>query len=217
MPTRSSNPLSKGFTLLECLTVIGLMAVFLLFASHFSSAIFASYHARNEVYASAQSLMLEAQRMRTLARTHKSAVSIIPFCNNSWESGWIAFHNPNMSFSSEDVSNIISQKEISPRVTTMRPIGNAPVSGTQFADVSIKTYPHRRCSQANIPNESHEKLRHITFNALGAAQTKNGSFVANRIVFWSKLYPNIEYQLIMGDGGRLRLCKPEAINPRCQL
>jgi Tfp pilus assembly protein FimT len=199
------------------MTVMSLLAVFLLFAGHFSSSIFASYQARNEVYASAQALMLDAQHMRTLARTHKSTVSIIPLCNNSWESGWIAFHNPGLSFTAEAISNTVLQKEIAAQVTTQRPPRSAPVSGTQFADVSIKSHPHRRCQQSHIPNETQEKLRHISFNAVGAAQTKNGSFVANRIVFWSKLYPNIEYQLIMGDGGRLRLCKPEAINPKCSL
>ena len=217
MPTSSQDTLSKGFTLLECMAVMSLIAVFLLFAGQFSSAIFASYHARNEVYASAQALMFDAQHLRAKARTHKSTVSMIPLCNNSWESGWIAFHNPEMLFTPEEISNILWQKTISTQVTTQRPRTNAPVSGTQFSDVSIKSYAHPRCKNPSIPNETHEKLRHITFNALGAAQTKNGSFVANRIVFWSKVYPNIEYQLIMGDGGRLRLCKPEAINPQCKL
>jgi len=217
MPASSPNSLNSGFTLLECMAVISLIAVFLLFAGHFSSSIFASYQARNEVYASAQLLMLDAQHIRTLARTHKSTISIMPKCNNSWESGWIAFHNPGMLFDSRDITKIILQKEITPQVTTQRPRGSQAVSGTQFSDVSIKSYSHPRCIKPNIPNETHEKLRHISFNSLGAAQTKNGGFVANRIVFWSKLYPNIEYQLIMGDGGRLRLCKPEAINPQCKL
>lgn len=122
-----------------------------------------------------------------------------------------------MLFAPEAIAKVIWYKAIAPQVTTQKPTYHAPVSGSQFADISFPNFSYPRCDNPHIPNETHEKMRHISFNALGAAQTKNGSFVANRIIFWSKLYPNIEYQLIMGDGGKLRLCKPEAINPNCKL
>ena len=217
MQTSSSSKLTCGFTLLEGITVIGLIAIFLLFASQMSTSIFSTYQARNEVHATAHALMFDAHRIRTLARAHKTTISIIPLCNNSWESGWIAFHNPEMHFDLGSVSKPLWKKEISSQVTTIRPMQSAPVSGTQFADISIKSFPHPRCQNTNITNETNEKLRHLSFNALGAAQTKNGGFVANRVVFWSKIYPNIEYHLVLGDSGRLRLCKPEAINPKCSL
>ena len=217
MQTSSSNKLIKGFTLIEAVTVIGLVAIFLLFASHISTSVFSTYQARNEVFSTAHALMLDAQRIRTLARAHKTTISIMPICNNSWESGWVAFYNPEMRFETEAIKKPLWKKEISSQVTTIRPRQSAPVSGTQFSDISIKSYPHPRCQNASIASESGEKLRHLSFNALGAAQTKNGGFVANRIVFWSKIYPNIEYHLVLSDSGRLRLCKPEAINPKCTL
>jgi type IV fimbrial biogenesis protein FimT len=217
MQTSTSHKLTSGFTLIEAVTVIGLVALFLLFSSHFSSSIFSTYQARNEVHATTLALMLDAQRIRTLARTHKTTMSIMPICNNSWESGWIAFHNPELKFNKEAITNTLWKKEISPQVTTIRPKGSAPVSGTQFADISIKSFSHPKCQNSSIALESGEKLRHLSFNALGAAQTKNGGFVANRVVFWSKIYPNIEYHLVLGDSGRLRLCKPEAVNPKCTL
>jgi type IV fimbrial biogenesis protein FimT len=217
MQTSSTYKLINGFTLIETVTVIGLVAIFLLFGSHLSATIFSTYQARNEVHATAHALMFDAHRIRTLARTQKITISIMPICNNSWESGWIAFHNPELKFDIADITNPLWKKEISSQVTTIRPKESAPVSGTQFADISIKSYSHPKCQNSSIALESGEKLRHLSFNALGAAQTKNGGFVANRVVFWSKIFPNIEYHLVLGDSGRLRLCKPEAVNPKCTL
>lgn len=210
-----------GFTLIECMVIIGLLGIFLTAAGGFSSQIYASYTARNLVHSTAQAFFQDAQRVRMLARTHKMTFSMLPQCNNAWESGWIIIQNPHLEFNAQAKTKtkiqVISYHRMASGITTVRPRGSPVVTGTQFADVAIKSHQHVRCASNDVANETTEKLRHISFNAVGSAQTKNGGFVANRVVFWSKKFPNIEYHVVLGGGGRIRLCQPQAINPKCSL
>jgi prepilin-type N-terminal cleavage/methylation domain-containing protein len=212
-----TNTLIKGFTLFECLTVVALLAIFLMIAGRFSSSLFARYTARNEVHASAQAFMTDAQRLRSMAQSQKSTYSMLPLCNNSWESGWMAFANPNLDFLATPSPEVLWKRQIAHQVTTSPPKGTRTTSGTQFADVGIKPGTYPICTNREIPNETLQKLRHLSFNPVGSAITKSGGFIANRIVFWSKHYATMEYQVIMSDGGRLRLCQPSTTNPQCKL
>jgi hypothetical protein len=80
------------------------------------------------------------------------------------------------------------RRQIAHQVTTSPPKGIRPVSGTRFADVSVKSSTYPVCTDLNIPNETLQKLRHLSFNPVGSAITKNGGFIANRLVFWNKNY-----------------------------
>ena len=55
----------------------------------------------------------------------------------------------------------------------------------------------------------------ISFNAAGAAKTGQGGFVANRLVLGHYRAPDLERQLILGSGGRWRICDPARDAKRC--
>jgi len=55
----------------------------------------------------------------------------------------------------------------------------------------------------------------ILFNAAGAAKTAQGGFVANRLVLGHQKVPDLERQLILGSGGRWRICDPARDAKRC--
>ena len=55
----------------------------------------------------------------------------------------------------------------------------------------------------------------ILFNAAGAAKTINGGFVANRLVLGHHRVLGLERHLILGSGGRWRICDPSRDGRRC--
>ena len=64
--------------------------------------------------------------------------------------------------------------------------------------------------------DPHSQKRGILFNAAGAAKTVQGGFVANRLILGHNRAPNLERQLILGSGGRWRICDPARDAKRCQ-
>ena len=64
--------------------------------------------------------------------------------------------------------------------------------------------------------DPHSQKRGILFNAAGAAKTGQGGFVANRLVLGHDRAPRLERQLILGSGGRWRICDPARDAKRCQ-
>jgi type IV fimbrial biogenesis protein FimT len=55
----------------------------------------------------------------------------------------------------------------------------------------------------------------IIFNAAGAAKTAQGGFIANRLILGHRRVLELERQLIMGSGGRWRICDPQRDARRC--
>jgi type IV fimbrial biogenesis protein FimT len=64
--------------------------------------------------------------------------------------------------------------------------------------------------------DPHSQKRGILFNATGAAKTGQGGFVANRLILGHDRVPSLERQLILGSGGRWRICDPTRDTKRCQ-
>jgi type IV fimbrial biogenesis protein FimT len=64
--------------------------------------------------------------------------------------------------------------------------------------------------------DPHSQKRGILFNAAGAAKTGQGGFVANRLILGHDRVPSLERQLILGSGGRWRICDPVRDAKRCQ-
>ena len=198
---------THGFTLIELLMVVSLIAILMLFSGQFFMNQLKQYSAAAIVKATALGFIQDAQLAKTLATSIQKPVTITPRCFNSWDTGWRVFVNPNMQFDSKQ--NDILVRFALKDVTTIPPKDITPPSGSQFSDVSLK-YP-----LTTSPIQTDSQTKHLSFNPLGAAQTKNGGFVANRLVFWSKEYSRVTYQVILGAGGRLRLCQPSKINPQC--
>ena len=63
--------------------------------------------------------------------------------------------------------------------------------------------------------DPHSGKRGILFNAAGAARTGQGGFVANRLILGHDRAPGLERQLILGSGGRWRICDPTRDAKRC--
>ena len=61
----------------------------------------------------------------------------------------------------------------------------------------------------------HSQQKEMFFNVAGAAKTGHGGFVANRIILGHQKAPHLERQLIMGSGGRWRICNPRLDVRRC--
>ena len=205
---------THGFTLIEILMVVSLIAILMLFSGQFFMNQLKQYSAAAIVKATALGFIQDAQLAKILATSLQKPVTITPRCFNSWDTGWRVFVNPNMQFDSKQ--NDILVRFALKEVTTIPPKDINPPSGNQFSDVSLK-YPFSHCNfdLTTSLNHTDSQTKHLSFNSLGAAQTKNGGFVANRLVFWSKEYSQVTYQIILGAGGRLRLCQPSKINPQC--
>ena len=63
--------------------------------------------------------------------------------------------------------------------------------------------------------DPHSGKRGILFNAAGAAKSGQGGFVANRLILGHDKAPSLERQLILGSGGRWRICDPARDTKRC--
>ena len=63
--------------------------------------------------------------------------------------------------------------------------------------------------------DPHSGKRGILFNAAGAAKTGQGGFVANRLILGHHKAPQLERQMILGSGGRWRICDPSRDAKRC--
>ena len=63
--------------------------------------------------------------------------------------------------------------------------------------------------------DPHTGRKGILFNAAGAAKTAHGGFVANRLVLGHGRDFRLERQLILGSGGRWRICDPSRDAKRC--
>jgi type IV fimbrial biogenesis protein FimT len=55
----------------------------------------------------------------------------------------------------------------------------------------------------------------IGWNAAGAAKTAQGGFIANRLILGHRRSAGLERQLILGSGGRWRICDPTRDAKRC--
>ena len=63
--------------------------------------------------------------------------------------------------------------------------------------------------------DPHSGKRGILFNAAGAAKTAQGGFVANRLILGHAKDASLERHLILGSGGRWRICDPAWDAKRC--
>jgi len=67
--------------------------------------------------------------------------------------------------------------------------------------------------QFSGPNASQKR---IIFNAAGAAKTAQGGFVANRLILRHRGRSDLERHLILGSGGRWRICDPQSDSKACR-
>ena len=119
------------------------------------------------------------------------SVLITPRADNVWESGWLV------------KSGCIGKG-----------IKAGCVSRNWFSQEKI--YPIYFKGGGKGFNDPHSNQKGILFNAAGAAKTGQGGFVANRLILGHLKAPDLERQLILGSGGRWRICDPSTDSKRCK-
>ena len=139
----------------------------------------------------ARRFIAHAQFARAQALTLGIPVQITPLYENLWDGGWVV-KSPCQDHQLKSICTErywFSQSDIAP-IYFKR-------GGKQFID-------------------PHTTRRGILFNAAGAAKTAQGGFVANRLILGHDRDPSLERQLILGSGGRWRICDPHKDARACR-
>lgn len=147
--------------------------------------------ASREIDIIARRFIAHAQFARAQALAIGTSVHITPLTGNLWEEGWVvksACHD-SKSKSTCVERHWFAQGDIAPVYFKG--------GGKQFID-------------------PHTSKRGILFNAAGAAKTAQGGFVANRLILGHDQNPTLERQLILGSGGRWRMCDPARDTKACK-
>lgn len=208
---------SRGFTLIEMMTVVTLASMILLSAGSSLNPFVKRSLAQLQLQATTRQFIQDAHYARQQAIQRKSFVSLMPVCGNHWDTGWIVIENAefiaSMNVADELLDRVLLERNPLSSETTQLEHGLR--KGNQFEDMSLKNgsidCPPSVASSINtsspFSNETSRKAKHLSFNPAGSAQMKHGGMVANRLVFQSRDFPEMEHHVLMGAGGRLRVCQ----------
>jgi type IV fimbrial biogenesis protein FimT len=185
-----------GFTLLEVLISLSMLAAMSAIAAHLYSQQIA-HSQMNEV---SHAFIQDAHLARQLSRQMDKAVTLKPLGHSEfrdWSYGWEIVQG---AFSSEKPLKTLKQY----------PLQRGHLKGRiQVAHESLKD--SQQFTDMSAPN----KARHISFESGKAALLKNGGFVANRIIWQHSAYSDMQRHLILGPGGRWRVCDPSKDRQKC--
>ncbi len=176
-----------GTSLLELMAVVAIIATMLTL----TMPLIGQQIASREIDFIARRFIAHAQFARTQALILGMSVRIAPISENHWGDGWIVKSGcaPVQNSPGCIERNWISQGRITPIYFKG--------GGKQFLD-------------------PHSSKRGITFNAAGAAKSAQGGFVANRLILGHDLDSQLERHLILGSGGRWRICDPSRDSKSCR-
>lgn len=176
----------SGFSLLELMAVVLIIAI----VAIMTMPLLQDQIAAREIDTIARRFIAHAHFARQQALHLGQSVLLVPSSGDRWEAGWVVksgcIGKPMKAGCIE--KPWISQGSIDPVYFK--------AGGKQFID----------------PNSG---KRGILFNAAGAAKTAQGGFVANRLILGHLRVPNLERQVILGSGGRWRICDPVRDAKRC--
>ena len=143
-----------------------------------------------EVETIARRFIAHAQFARHQALYLGQPVHIVPRIADRWDAGWV-------------VQSGCIGKSVKPGCIDRQWFSQASIDPVYFKDGG---------KQFIDPNSG---KKGIIFNAAGAAKTAQGGFVANRLILGHMRAPEIERQMILGSGGRWRICNPATDTKRC--
>ena len=176
----------SGFSLLELMAVVLIIAI----VAMMTMPLLQEQVAAREIDTIARRFITHAHFARQQAIYLGQSVRLAPNSGEDWESGWIV--------KSGCIGKSVSASCIEKAWFTQG--GIAPIYfkgvGKQFID-------------------PHSGKKGILFNAAGAAKTAQGGFVANRLILGHDRVPALERQMILGSGGRWRICNPATDAKRC--
>ena len=144
-----------------------------------------------EIDTVARRFIAHAHFARNQALQLGESVLIAPRADNAWESGWLV------------KSGCIGKG-----------IKAGCVSKSWFSQEQISPIYFKGGGKGFT--DPHSNQKGILFNAAGAAKTGQGGFVANRLILGHLKAPHLERQLILGSGGRWRICDPSTDSKRCK-
>ena len=176
-----------GYSLLELMAVVLIIAVI----ATMTMPLLSSQMASREIDFIARRFIADAQFARAQALFLGSSVHISPNSTNYWGDGWV-------------VQSECAFQKNSPNCTERNWISHSSIAPIYFKDGG---------SQFVDP---YSARRGITFNAAGAAKLAQGGFVANRLILGHEHNIQLERQLILGSGGRWRICDPSRDTKACR-
>jgi type IV fimbrial biogenesis protein FimT len=147
--------------------------------------------ATREIETIARRFIAHANFARNQALHLGQFILITPRANNQWETGWL-------------VQSACSNKTNRAACTSKNWFSQGQLFPVYFKDGG-KGF-----------SDPHSNQKGILFNAAGAAKTGQGGFVANRLILGHRKVSHLERQLIMGSGGRWRICDPRIDSKACK-
>ena len=137
----------------------------------------------------ARNFVRHANFARNQALYSGEFVQLIPHNEHYWDDGWI-------------VQSGCFEKTGSTPCNTKNWLSQESVFPVYFKNQSFA--------------DPHSGRKGILFNSAGAAKTNRGGFVANRLILGHHNDPVLERQIILGGGGRWRICNPRLDRKNCK-
>jgi type IV fimbrial biogenesis protein FimT len=181
------NKQDRGYSLLELMAVVLIIAIIAIS----TLPLLHEQMAAREIDMIARRFIAHAQFARAQAFVLGAPVRITPLNGGLWEEGWVV---KNVCDSRQPKSICIERQWISQGDLAQVYFKGG---GRQFID-------------------PHTSKRGIMFNAAGAAKTAQGGFVANRLILGHDREFGLERHLILGSGGRWRICDPTRDSKACK-
>jgi len=175
-----------GFSLLELMAVILIIAI----AAMMTMPLLQEQLAAREIETIARRFIAHAHFARQQALHLGQPVRLMPSSGDRWEAGWVV--------KSGCIRGVVQ---------------TACTEKRWFAQASIDPIYFKGGGKQFIDPNSGK--RGILFNAAGAAKTAQGGFVANRLILGHTRISGLERQMILGSGGRWRICDPARDAKRC--
>ncbi|MES2878897.1 MAG: GspH/FimT family pseudopilin [Pseudomonadota bacterium] len=172
----------NGFTLIELMVTIALVAILLAVAAPSLS----TFQRNAELTSFSNSMLAGINAARGEAMKRGRYALVVPTDGTNWGSGWLVFVDVDRSQTYTAANDItILTKEASPSYLTI-----TPKSGTSAAD----------------------SPPYIMFDASGYSKTKSGSFGALTFTIARNDIATSDYsqtrRISISSGGRVKICKP---------
>ena len=183
-----------GFTLFEILICTFLITIL----AGVVTQTYGSHIAQLQLNEVTHAFIQDAQLTRQLSRQLNTKITLQPLDQSdpqNWSKGWRISRSSKTRQESLIKAYSIEHSHLNAQVH----IANHLLKDSQqFTDMSAP-----------------KKARHISFTQGEPALLHNGGFVANRIIWQHKTYPALVRHVILGPGGRWRICNPQNDYQKC--
>jgi type IV fimbrial biogenesis protein FimT len=178
--------LQNGFSLLELMAVVLIVVISVMT----TMPLLQQQIAAREIETIARRFIAHAHFARQQALHLGQPVHIVPIFDDQWDMGWVV------------KSGCIGKS-----------VAVACIDKAWLSQAGIDPIYFKGGGKQFIDPNSGKKG--ILFNAAGAAKTAQGGFVANRLILGHSKALGMERQMILGSGGRWRICDPASDAKRC--